>query len=394
MKTAWFPKWLTHTFARPAAENSSQQTPDTAQPLAHQPFRMEPLPEEWSLEWERRQLEKLRDFNLIRLTNEEMKGWQETLRCRKAALVQSQPPLVREMLVRHLEAGHGLECVHDPDELNEAWNFCDMRHKPEYILEDGRIADFWQEILDERYASLSEEEKALAEELEAHWAEWYPAWTAARACILNMERDTEQQLKRRWEQELEQFREDYGNHLKTLPADVLPLVGYEMARAGLSRGHSGFHGLGADPMLPFGACGWADYEAPHWPDAQGVAFRINRRCFGGQDVQLYYFDDDHFPTDGDAEWILATIRQCSSGIACVRVDSVVDEKGFAHRAILFRLDAAAIRDSVRLSGRDVDTKELGGYVFVLPRAGEFFCELGQVSEGRTIPLHKDDFCMK
>lgn len=394
MKTAWFKKWLRHAFVKPTFENSSQQTPEASQPPVHQPLRMDPLPGGWSLEWERRQIEKLAAFDLLRLTCDEMKGWEETLRCRKIGIVREQPPLVREMLVRHLEAGHGLECVHDPDDLNEAWNFCEMRHKPEYILEDGRTADFWQEILDERYASLSEEEKALAEELEAHWAEWYPAWVTAKERILNMKKDTEQQLKRRWEQELEQFREDYGNHLKTLPADALPLVGYEMARTGLSRGHSGFHGLGADPMLPFGACGWADYEAPDWPDAQGVAFRINRRCFGGRDVQLYYFDDDHFPKVEVEERILATIRQCSSGIACVRVDSVVDEKGFAHRAILFRLDAAAIRDTVRLSGQDVDTKELGGYVFVLPRAGEFFCELGELSDGRMIPLHKDDFCMK
>lgn len=364
------------------------------QPPVHEPFQLDPLPEKWSLEWEQAQLEKLRDFNLWKRTHEEMKAWEETLRYQKVEMVRSQPPLVQEMLVRYLEAGHGLEHVHDPEDLNEAWNYCDIRHKPEYILDNGQIADYWQEILDDRYASLTEESRAIVQMLDADWDTLYPAWKAARVQLATLHQNKEKQIENRWKRELETFRKDYGDHLKTLPADDLPLVGYEVGKAGLSQGHSGFHGFGVNPMVPFQACGWADYDDPNWEGAQGVGFRINRQCFGGRDALLYYFDDDRFPAEDQTEWILSVIRQCSSGIACVRVDSVVDGKGFAHRAILFRLDAGAIRKTVSLSGQEVATEVLGGYVFVLPRAGEFYCQLGEIVDGRAVPLHIDDFCMK
>ena len=62
--------------------------------------------------------------------------------------------------------------------------------------------------------------------------------------------------------------------------------------------------------------------------------------------------------------------------------------------VLFEPDPTAVKKTVRLSGEAVSTKILGEYVFVLPRAGEFYCLLGEVRDGEMIPLHKDDFCMK
>ena len=34
------------------------------------------------------------------------------------------------------------------------------------------------------------------------------------------------------------------------------------------------------------------------------------------------------------------------------------------------------------------------YVFTWPGAGEFWCTLGEVVDGRLVPMHRDDFCMK
>ena len=64
------------------------------------------------------------------------------------------------------------------------------------------------------------------------------------------------------------------------------------------------------------------------------------------------------------------------------------------RNFRFHLDPKRIRETVLLSGKAVETDRLGGYVFVLPRAGEFFCELGEIVDGKRVPLHIDDFCMK
>ncbi|MBE5794894.1 MAG: hypothetical protein E7323_09485 [Clostridiales bacterium] len=400
----WFQKW--HSMLQPKQQVGSQpetNQPGVAgsvagaavpQPPAHEPFQLDSLPEEWSLEWERAQLEKLGDFNLWQRTYEEMKAWEETLRHEKVEMVRSQPTLVRERLMPYLEAGHDLACIHDPNDLNEAWNYCEMLHDSAHRLEDGSVDEDWQEILKGRYEILTAEGREIVRMLDAEWDTLLLAWKTARAQVANLKQNKEKQIKSRWEQELEAFRDDYQNHLKTLPAHALPLVGYEIGRAGLSQGHSGFHGWGINPMVPFQACGWADYDAPSWEGAQGVAFRINRQCFGGRDALLYYFDDDRFPREERVEWILPIIRQCSSGISCVRVESVVDGKGFAHRAILFRLDEGAIRETVSLSGQEVATEALGGYVFVLPRCGEFYCQLGEIVDGRAVPLHIDDFCMK
>lgn len=44
--------------------------------------------------------------------------------------------------------------------------------------------------------------------------------------------------------------------------------------------------------------------------------------------------------------------------------------------------------------RLVSADDLGKYVFVLPRAGEFYCELGVIKAGERVPLLIDDYCMK
>ena len=123
-----------------------------------------------------------------------------------------------------------------------------------------------------------------------------------------------------------------------------------------------------------------------------MAFRITKESFSGRDPLLYYCDDDGFPWNDDKR--LEIINELSSGIADVRVENIGTRKNREGRAVVFRLSEKNIRKYISLSGKQVDTAELGGYVFMLPRAGEFFCELGEIIDGKPVPLHIDDFCMK
>ena len=47
-----------------------------------------------------------------------------------------------------------------------------------------------------------------------------------------------------------------------------------------------------------------------------------------------------------------------------------------------------------LSGHEVPASETGGYVLVLPKVGEFWCELGEILNGKRVPLLFDDYCIK
>lgn len=169
--------------------------------------------------------------------------------------------------------------------------------------------------------------------------------------------------------------------------------GYELARRGFSSGMSGFHGadfFDDDLPTPFAFCGWAGQHSNY------VGFRIEQRCFGGRDVQLYYFNDDSWPR-ADDERTLKVIRDCSSGLADVHYERRVVKAYAEERArtlIVFRLSADTIRETVMLNSKEVPSREAGGYVFVLPRCGEFMCELGEMLDGELVPLHRDSFCMK
>lgn len=197
-------------------------------------------------------------------------------------------------------------------------------------------------------------------------------------------------------QQWQTFREE----LKALPENIRNRMAYECAKAECSRGTSGFHGMANSGVIH--VCGWADYSCFRWGeirDEQGVAFCIRRECFPEGPARIYYLDDDHFGRK-DEETILQLIRQYSSGISNVHVEHRLcrgwnDHDGEKEQTlIVFDLDERAFHHTVVLSGRPVRTKDLGGYIFVLPRAGEFYCVLGEIRDDALIPLHKDDFCMK
>jgi len=151
-----------------------------------------------------------------------------------------------------------------------------------------------------------------------------------------------------------------------------------------TQGMSGFH-FGPMPDAPISFLGWADYDNPGWGPTQGVGFLIRKELLTGKRPLLYYTDDDGLPDKNSCRKMLKLICQYSSGITHVRY-----RKG----TVLFRLNASAIKKTVRLSKKEVPAETFGGYMFLLPKAGEFSCTLGQIRMGRKIPLHKDSFCMK
>ena len=191
--------------------------------------------------------------------------------------------------------------------------------------------------------------------------------------------------------------ECFRRHFTTLPSRAQKKAAYEAARLGESRGTSGFHGFGTSVPYPFRVCGWAKTNIE-----DGVAFQIEAGCFSSKTPLLYYWDDDGWPCYKE-DWLsykkeeaIAEILRCSSGITDVRVETrTVDfkQKKRERQCVLFRLDRKKIKKTVMLDD-EVETKKLGGYVFVLPRCGEFNCVLGEIVDDEMIPLHYDDFCMK
>ena len=99
-----------------------------------------------------------------------------------------------------------------------------------------------------------------------------------------------------------------------------------------------------------------------------------------------------------------TIEHFSSGLTDVRICEKEEHEDFMFRGsvhhptrvttIQFRLHSSKIKDTVEISNKPVSTSEIGEYIFVLPKAGEFYIEPGEILDGKLVPLHFDDFCMK
>jgi len=176
----------------------------------------------------------------------------------------------------------------------------------------------------------------------------------------------------------------------SLPAKFRPALGYRLSKMGASFGHAG-DGKELWPDLPFSFCGFADYPDFEFGGmSEGFAYRIKKAAFGSRSDYLYYRDQDGWPARvKDPGRILRLIQSLSSGISQVELLPEVYGGGFR-----FKLDRRALRPQVILNRLPVDTQSLGGYVLVIPRAGEFDCELGEILAGRNVCLHRDSFCMK
>lgn len=354
-------------------------------------FRLDPPPKGWSPDWTRTQLQKLKAFNSYQRVDQELARRADDVLHQMRCIASRQPSFVREYMIGRMVGDHGLHTVFPYDELRSAWDYCSALHTAKSLFPDGNYNDAWKKSLAMRQSALTGQQKMIADLLWPNFDEWYRLEREARNQIASLDSTVRENAKQKVRSELDSAWDAFHAYLDSLPTQQKYAAGYEIARSGFSQGRSGFHGLASSGYSPFCACGWADYHDPSWGDSQGVAFRIETKCFAGRDVLLYYSDDDGFP---QSEASLDIIRECSSGIADVRVEPAERGRYCGGRRIVFRLDESAIRETVRLSGEDVPTGSLGGYVFMLPRAGEFYCELGEIIDGAVVPLHIDDFCMK
>lgn len=215
------------------------------------------------------------------------------------------------------------------------------------------------------------------------------------------------------EDEQNKQRNIFHRHFDELPTPVKTIIYCEYCKTFPDYATSGFHELLDSQYAPISFLGWADYEympsKDHCFVHQGVAFRINRDSFIGREIELYYTDDDMLGEISDYRFerlkeMLEKIKSCSSGLRDIRIHREKEERDFMfhgrmHEACMltsfrFFLDSSKIKDSVSINGAEIPSSELGGYVFVLPKAGEFFCELGEIVNGRRIPLLVDDYCIK
>ncbi len=188
--------------------------------------------------------------------------------------------------------------------------------------------------------------------------------------------------------------EEYMEHYRTLTEEQIPIANYAMARQEPPGSTSGFHFRPASPFVwPFGFYSWAATKP-----VPGAAFSIGRACFAGRDPLLFYFLNNYqkiprgTPLEkagsqtGDS-WlpkVYLSIEGYSSGIRT---------EGFWGGIILFRLDEKKIRKLDIFYSRPKEEKQ-EDYIFTWPGAGEFSCMLGEVVDGRLIPLYLDDFVMK
>lgn len=315
------------------------------------------------------------------------------LASKKKEFILTHEPFLSEYLLNRC----GMGCAapqFDPVDLRAVWDYFDSLYSfrnPRSAEEKERFA-VW---LAEREGNLTDSGRTLLAQYIGRWQELRRQYVSAQGELYEISRKHQRRIENDVDNAISAEWAEYWQHHNTMEPALQKRLGYEVARRGFSRGQSGFHGLHSSGwQTPFAFCGWATcaLECCY----EGLAFRIDRDCFPDGPVTLYYMDDDHWPgQDGD---MLKHIQRLSSGIANLRIEessvTCKETKYIKHSALVFDLDSEAIKPTVILSGKSVPTDQLGGYVLVLPRAGEFFPELGEIRNGEMIPLHRDDFCMK
>jgi len=189
--------------------------------------------------------------------------------------------------------------------------------------------------------------------------------------------------------------EEYLQQYDALDDVSKKIAGYMLAMAGMSDG-SGYHRyfrVDKNVEYPFMLCGWLGLNS-----SQGAVFRINRDAFAlNEDPRLFYSDDSmDFAFNGQREEILRfarSIETCSSGLTDMEVQLLHFDDREPQLAVTFRLSADAIKDTIEMGGLR-ETAPLGGYLFALPRVGEFSCIMGEVLSDGPLILNYDSFCMK
>lgn len=133
----------------------------------------------------------------------------------------------------------------------------------------------------------------------------------------------------------------------------------------------------------------------------GPAYRIlPEALFEEGKAEIFYTDSDIEKNREAVSELAVDIVSQSSGIASARVETmenVLFEQVETEPVwgVVLTLDQSAVKESIYVNGKLMGPEETGGYVFVLPKAGEFSCRLGQLTgKGHYITLAKDLYCMK
>lgn len=224
-------------------------------------FELDPLPDAFSLDWERQQIWKLKDFCLNSEVNRQQELWTDVIHYRERAFVQDQRdhPFVRTRLLRHLDWDHDLTSLYSQKDMAAVWRDCEIRHRAYKLFPDGNFDDKWKEIVRELDEALTWRQKLIAKRLYKVFPEQNRLYEEACRQLDDISHQLRQDIEKRLEKEYSAAEDAYQAHLDALPLDQLFAVGYEIAKEGCSRGSSGFH-HGSALYLPFGFCGWADYE--------------------------------------------------------------------------------------------------------------------------------------
>lgn len=160
----------------------------------------------------------------------------------------------------------------------------------------------------------------------------------------------------------------------------------------------GFERRRVPPMrLPLRFIGWA---GPH--NDIGPAYEIDSACLSGADSRIFYTDDDIQYRPESTEWLAEAVAQQSSGIVDLRsemlqsLDTIEGPETGMISGVSFRLSKAASR-KITVNQQEMECGEHSGAIFVLPKAGEFTCMLGEMLDGdptACVILAKHMYCMK
>lgn len=222
------------------------------------------------------------------------------------------------------------------------------------------------------------------------------------------QQQSQEMIKRLLAAESIEEKEAYMADYLQMPEDMQCALGYmrcliesSFAEAYSAYGRycmEGFERRRVPPMrLPLRFIGWA---GPH--NDIGPAYEIDSACLSGADSRIFYTDDDIQYRPESAEWLVRDIAQQSSGIGDVRTETLNSlytlggmEAGMI-AGISFRLSETA-RRNITVNQREMECGEHGGAIFVLPKAGEFTCMLGEMLGGdlaACVILAKHMYCMK
>ncbi len=190
-------------------------------------------------------------------------------------------------------------------------------------------------------------------------------------------------------EEIEQFI----SILEGLSPKVLGPIGYELAKMGLSCGHSGLHGVCKSKVpFPFEFLAWAGGFV-----YGGIAFKINMECFQKEETRLFFTTKDypyHPYADNTADELKSIIWNNSSQVGNISV--MIEKNNENHYS---RIEFSVRKNSmpwgpIKLQNGSIPSSVVNAPVIQLPYIGEFNCCLGEVTPNGDVILHRDDFCMK